>query len=99
MRMMRYAIAGALLMATGTITVAQQAAQTVRLRGTVEIGEEPILVQRLVPQVVQSFSTQWPDVRTTLNIAPRLSAVRGDPTYVQQVVRNLLTNAARTLEI
>jgi PAS domain S-box-containing protein len=64
-------------------------------RGTVEIGEEPILVQRLVPSVVHAFGLQWPDVKVSLDIAARLSAVRGDPTYVEQVVRNLLTNAVR----
>ena len=64
-------------------------------RGTVEISDEPILIQRLLPTVVHSFNTQRPDVEVTLNINPRLSAVRGDPTYVEQVVRNLLTNATR----
>ena len=64
-------------------------------RGTVEISDEPILVQRLLPSVVQSFNTQWPSVEVTLSLSERLSAVRGDPTYVEQVVRNLLMNAVR----
>ncbi|HUR16174.1 MAG TPA: ATP-binding protein, partial [Candidatus Limnocylindrales bacterium] len=64
-------------------------------RGNVDIGEEPILIQRLLPSVVQSFTGQWPDVHVNMNLGPRLSAVRGDTTYVEQVVRNLLTNAAR----
>lgn len=63
--------------------------------GTVEISDEPILIQRLLPIVVQSFHAQRPDVKVSLTVDPRLSAVRGDPTYVEQVVRNLLTNAAR----
>lgn len=64
-------------------------------RGTVEISDEPILVQRLLPSVVHSFNGQRPEVNVTLNLSERLSAVRGDPTYVEQVVRNLLTNAVR----
>lgn len=64
-------------------------------RGTVEIGDEPILVQRLLPSVVRAFGGQWPEVKVALNLSERLSAVRGDPTYVEQVVRNLLTNAVR----
>jgi signal transduction histidine kinase len=64
-------------------------------RGTVEIGDEPILVQRLVPSVVHAFVGQRPDAQVSLNLSERLSAVRGDPTYVEQVVRNLLTNAVR----
>lgn len=64
-------------------------------RGTVEIGDEPILVQRLFPSVVHAFVGPRPDVKVSLNLSERLSAVRGDPTYVEQVVRNLLTNAVR----
>ncbi len=64
-------------------------------RGTVEISDEPILVQRLLPSVIHSFNGQRPDVKVALNLSERLSAVRGDPTYVEQVVRNLLTNAVR----
>lgn len=64
-------------------------------RGTVEIGDEPILVQRLLPSVVHAFVGQRPDAKVSLNLSERLSAVRGDPTYVEQVVRNLLTNAVR----
>jgi len=64
-------------------------------RGSVEISDEPILAQRLLPSVVHSFTSQRPDVEVSLNLSDRLSAVRGDPTYVEQVVRNLLTNAVR----
>ncbi|MGI8928687.1 MAG: ATP-binding protein [Candidatus Limnocylindrales bacterium] len=64
-------------------------------RGTVEIGDEPILIQRLLPSIVHAFVAQRPDVEVALNLSERLSAVRGDPTYVEQVVRNLLTNAVR----
>ena len=63
--------------------------------GTVEISDEPILIQRLLPSIVRAFSGQWPDIHVTVQLSERLSAVRGDPTYVEQVVRNLLTNAIR----
>ncbi|MEX2546778.1 MAG: ATP-binding protein [Chloroflexota bacterium] len=63
--------------------------------GTVEISDEPILVQRLLPSIVHAFKRQWPEVKVRLNLSERLSAVRGDPTYFEQVVRNLLTNAVR----
>jgi signal transduction histidine kinase len=64
-------------------------------RGTVEINDEPILVQRLLPSVVRAFNVQRPDVEVSLALSERLPAVRGDATYVEQVVRNLLTNAVR----
>ena len=64
-------------------------------RGTVEISDEPILVQRLLPSIIHAFNAPRPELKVTLNLSERLSAVRGDPTYVEQVVRNLLTNAVR----
>jgi PAS domain S-box-containing protein len=64
-------------------------------RGTVEIADEPILVQRLLPSIIHAFKAQRPELEVTLNLSERLSAVRGDPTYVEQVVRNLMTNAVR----
>ena len=64
--------------------------------GSGEIGWEPVLLQRLVPRVVASEQGRWPGVTFVLEIAPG-SADRSsaDPTYVEQVVRNLLSNAAK----
>jgi signal transduction histidine kinase len=64
-------------------------------RGIVETADEPILLQHLLGAVVQSSSARWPEARIMLHAADRLPAVRGDATYVEQVVRNLLTNAMR----
>jgi PAS domain S-box-containing protein len=64
-------------------------------RGIVEIADEPILLQHLLVSVVNSAGARWPGSRITLRAADRLPAVRGDPTYIEQVVRNLLTNAVR----
>jgi two-component system sensor histidine kinase KdpD len=60
-----------------------------------EIGWEPVLLQRLLPRVVESEEGRWPGVRFELDIAPGLPTVTADPTYVEQVVRNLLSNAAK----
>lgn len=60
-----------------------------------EIGREPVLVQRLLPGVVQSEDGRWPGVDFQLQIASGLPTVAADPTYVEQVVRNLLSNAAK----
>lgn len=64
-------------------------------RGIVEIADEPILLQHLLAAVIQSSSARWPEARITLHAVDRLPAVRGDATYIEQVVRNLLTNAMR----
>jgi PAS domain S-box-containing protein len=60
-----------------------------------EIGREPVLMQRLLPRVVQSEDARWPGVVFELQVEPGLPTVSADPTYVEQVVRNLLANAAK----
>jgi PAS domain S-box-containing protein len=60
-----------------------------------EIGWEPVLLQRLVPRVVQSEEGRWPGVTFALDLGAGLPTVVADPTYVEQVVRNLLSNAAK----
>jgi PAS domain S-box-containing protein len=60
-----------------------------------EIGWEPVLIQRVLPRVVQSEDGRWPGITFQLQIEPGLPTVSADPTYVEQVVRNLLSNAAK----
>ena len=60
-----------------------------------DIGWEPVLLQRLLPRVVTSEEGRWPGVTFRLGIASGLPTVIADPTYVEQVVRNLLSNAAK----
>jgi PAS domain S-box-containing protein len=60
-----------------------------------EIGWEPVLIQRLLPRVVQSEDGRWPGVTFELEVETGLPTVSADPTYVEQVVRNLLSNAAK----
>ncbi|HET7725715.1 MAG TPA: GAF domain-containing protein [Candidatus Limnocylindrales bacterium] len=60
-----------------------------------DVGREPVLLQRVVPSVLQAEEARWPGVRFTLDIRPGLSTVEADRTYVEQVVRNLLSNAAK----
>jgi PAS domain S-box-containing protein len=64
-------------------------------RGGVEIGDEPVLVQRLLPPLAESMIARWPGLRIDLLLGEGLPAVRGDVTYLEQIVRNLLTNALR----
>jgi len=60
-----------------------------------EISWEPVLLQRVLPRVVQSEEARWPGVTFMLDIASGLATVTADPTYVEQVIRNLLSNAAK----
>jgi signal transduction histidine kinase len=59
------------------------------------VGDEPVLLQRIVPAVVASEEARWPDARFSLTVPLGLPTVAADPTYVEQVVRNLLSNAAK----
>lgn len=60
-----------------------------------DIGWEPVLVQRLLPRVALSEQARWPGVEFAVDIKPALPTVTADPTYVEQVIRNLLANAAK----
>ncbi|HET9085744.1 MAG TPA: ATP-binding protein [Candidatus Limnocylindrales bacterium] len=61
----------------------------------VDIGREPVLLQRIVPRVVGSEKERWPGVEFKMDMPPGLPTVMADPTYLEQVVRNLLANAAK----
>jgi len=67
-------------------------------RGATEILGEPVLLQRVLPTVVRSEAARWPEARFEIDLAPDLPAVRADPTYAEQIARNLLANAAKYSE-
>jgi PAS domain S-box-containing protein len=60
-----------------------------------DIGAEPVLLQRILPGVIASEQGRWPGVTFRAEIEPSLPTVVADPTYVEQVFRNLLSNAAK----
>ena len=60
-----------------------------------ELGEEPALLQHLVPAVVDQERGRWPLVNFEVIVAPNLPAVSGDETSITQILRNLLSNAAK----
>jgi two-component system sensor histidine kinase VicK len=60
-----------------------------------EVGREPVLLQRLVPAVVEQERGRWPAITFTLDVAAHLPAVGSDETSITQVLRNLLSNASK----
>ena len=64
-------------------------------RGVLELANEPVLLQRVAAGAIRLESAHWPSTRIRLAGVVDLPAVSGDATYVEQVVRNLLSNAAK----
>ena len=61
----------------------------------IELVRDPGLLQHLVSGVLESERPRWPAVTFEFEPPPSLPAVAGDDTSIQQVVRNLLSNAAK----
>jgi signal transduction histidine kinase len=64
-------------------------------RGVPMGGDDPVLLQRLVPRIVAGEQRLWPGARFVHDLPPDLATVRGDDDYLGQVLRNLLSNAAK----
>ena len=64
-------------------------------RGAVEIAGEPLGIGRLLRRVVQAERSHLVSRVLELEVRSDLPIVIGEETYVEQVVRNLLTNAAK----
>jgi signal transduction histidine kinase len=64
-------------------------------RGALHLASEPVLVQRVMAQAIKLESHLWPGARFVLHGTKNPPAVAADPTYVEQVARNLLSNAAK----
>ncbi len=63
--------------------------------GRLVVETEPIEPRRLIERVVTWETAEHPSIVISLEVAPRLPIVAGEATYVEQVVRNLLDNAAK----
>jgi K+-sensing histidine kinase KdpD len=64
-------------------------------RGTVERVAEPMLIPRIVDRVVRSEQERWPESSFEIQARSTISPARGEETYVEQTLRNLLSNAAK----
>ena len=58
------------------------------------LGDEPVLLQRILPEVIDLERTRFPATHFDAAVPVGLPAVRAERTHVEQVARNLLTNAA-----
>jgi K+-sensing histidine kinase KdpD len=64
-------------------------------RGRLVVNGEPVLLERIVGQLLGRISDTYPRLRVTMRAEPNLPPVLADPTYVEQIVRNLVSNAVK----
>jgi signal transduction histidine kinase len=67
-------------------------------RGAVEIEGEPLGLPRILRRVIEAERGRLANRRLRLQVAEDLPLAVGEETYVEQVVRNLVTNAAKYSE-
>jgi signal transduction histidine kinase len=63
--------------------------------GRVESAMEPIVVQHVLRHAIDAEAIRWPTRTFALEAAPQIPTILGEVTYLEQVARNLLTNAAK----
>lgn len=59
------------------------------------VGDEPVHLDHLLTRIVRSESARWPEHRIVVSPSTGSHVVIGDETYVEQVLRNLVSNAAK----
>ena len=63
--------------------------------GRLRVEPEPVLLRRFCNEVVNRIVTHYPDMRFECDLPDDLPMVEADPRRVEQVLMNLLQNAAR----
>lgn len=66
-----------------------------RVEGGITVAGEPLLIQHLAEALVTSEAQRWPAIHFEAEVPRDLPPVFGERTYVEQVLRNLLSNAAK----
>jgi K+-sensing histidine kinase KdpD len=64
-------------------------------RGRIELGDEPILIAHVLRHAVTRAEARNPGHRFDLVVPSSLPSVRGEETYLEQVIGNLLSNATK----
>jgi PAS domain S-box-containing protein len=64
-------------------------------RGGLQIDVEPVLLQRILPRIIEAEAGRWPGFAFRLELQPGLPPVAAEETYLEQVLQNLLGNAAK----
>jgi len=59
------------------------------------LGDDPVQLGHLLGRIVDSEARRWPDHHFVRPQTRGTHLVRGDETYIEQIVRNLASNAAK----
>jgi signal transduction histidine kinase len=64
-------------------------------RGTIQVHTEPVLLPHVLRNVCEQQMRRWPDNTFELTVAPPVPVARAEESFVEQIVRNMLENAAK----
>jgi len=64
-------------------------------RGEFVVEAEPLELRRLLDRLVEAEQRRLPGLTITTDIPRNLPVVAGEGTYIEQIVRNILSNAAK----
>jgi PAS domain S-box-containing protein len=64
-------------------------------RGRLVVDAEPLQLRRLLERLVAHEASELPSIQVETRLESDLPVVAGESTYVEQIVRNLLGNAAK----
>jgi signal transduction histidine kinase len=64
-------------------------------RGHLDVGDDPVSLRPILARLVASERLRLPDQTFSIHVPADLPSIRGEETYLEQVLRNLLGNAAK----
>ena len=64
-------------------------------RGTIQVHTEPVPLQHVLRKVCEQEQRRWPDCTFRLSVSAPMPVARADEGFVEQIMRNLLENAAK----
>jgi PAS domain S-box-containing protein len=63
--------------------------------GAIQVQLEPVLVQHVVPRVCDEEQSRWHELKIDVSVGSPMPVANADETFVEQVVHNLVGNAAK----
>jgi K+-sensing histidine kinase KdpD len=64
-------------------------------RGSLTVSSEPLLARRVIASLLRRIGETAPSLRVSLHPQPEAAPVMADATYLEQIVRNLISNAQK----